>query len=313
VTDVGQVAPATLIPGSRPDDASDIAPGWPAALDPRPAVVVPPSSSLASTGRRTALALWLTRPDHPLTARVIVNRIWQQHFGRGLVGTASDFGVLGDRPSHPELLDYLATQFVEGGWRLKALHRQIVTSATYRQTALRPMPERAQTIDPANRLLWRAGTRRLEAEQIRDAMLAVSGELNLAAGGEGVEVTQPRRSVYLKIFRNKKDGLVDVFDAADGLQTTPQRNVTTTATQALLMMNSDLTLQRAAAWANRLRAESAADDRESIRRAYRAAYARWPTDDELAAALEFVRGGDQAQWVDFCHALLNANEFVYVD
>jgi hypothetical protein len=318
-TDVGAIAPPNQIPASRRGAAKDVVPGFLTILDPEPATIAPlagdsQSGRAASTGRRTALAKWLTRADNPLTARVIVNRVWQQHFGRGLVGTTSDFGVLGDRPSHPELLDYLATQFVEGGWRFKALHRSIVTSATYRQTAVRQSPHQAVTIDPGNRLLWRMNSRRLEAEQIRDALLAVSGDLNSAAGGEGVDTKQPKRSIFTKIMRNRKDALLDVFDMADGLLSMPQRNVTTTATQSLLMINSDLTLHPAAVWAGRLQAEIFTDDTELVRRAYRTAFARFPTDSQANAAVNFLHSGDrQQQLIDLCHSLLNANEFIYVD
>ena len=172
-------------------------------------------SAANSTGRRTALARWLTRPDHPLTARVMVNRLWQYHFGRGLVATSSDFGRLGERPSHPELLDWLASEFVGHGWSLKQLHRLIMTSAAYRQSALRPAPEAARLKDPDNRLLWRMNTRRLDAEQIRDAMLAVSGELDPTHGRPRRWTRrEPRRTIYTKVIRNTRDPLLDAFDVA---------------------------------------------------------------------------------------------------
>src|SRR5690606_38854370 len=158
--------------------------------------------------------------------------------GRGIVATASDFGTLGERPSHPDLLDYLTRELVDGGWTLKRIHRLIVTSSTYRQTALQAPSEQAKLVDPSNRLLWRMNTRRLEAEQIRDAMLVVSDELIPTMGGEGVDHNQPRRSIYTKVLRNRKDPLLEVFDVADGVLSTPERSVTTTATQALLMINS---------------------------------------------------------------------------
>ncbi|HTN75301.1 MAG TPA: PSD1 and planctomycete cytochrome C domain-containing protein [Pirellulaceae bacterium] len=314
VTDVGPIAPPCGIPASRRGEEKPIAPGYLTILDPNDATIEPLPANSQTTGRRTALAKWLTRPDHPLTTRVIVNRVWQQHFGRGLVGTASDFGTLGERPSHPELLDFLATKFVQEGWKFKSLHRAILTSATYRQTALRSTPPRAKEFDPANRLLWKMNTRRLEAEQIRDAMLVASGELATAAGGAGVEASQPKRSIYMKVIRNQRDPLLDVFDVADGLLTTPQRNVTTTATQALLMINSDLTLKRANAWAGQLKRQKFSDDRELVTAAYRAAFGRQATDSEANAAIDFLNSGErQKTLVDFCHALLNANEFLYID
>jgi hypothetical protein len=243
-----------------------------------------------------------------------VNRVWQQHFGRGIVATTSDFGTLGDRPSHPELLDYLAATFVQEGWQFKKLHRLIVTSATYRQTALIPTPESAKKSDPTNRLLWRMNTRRLEAEQIRDAMLHVSGDLDLAVGGEGVETKVPRRSIFTRVMRNEKDPLLAVFDVPDGLLSTPQRNVTITAPQSLLMINSELTLARAKSLARRLSAGRYESDSELVAAAYRAAFARPPSDSESNAAVHFLQSGKREQTLlDLSHALLNANEFLFID
>ncbi len=285
VTDVGPTAPPTEIPGDR--QHRDIPPGFLSVLAPEPAKITAPPSG-KSTGRRTALARWLTDPANPLTARVMVNRIWQQHFGRGLVETASDFGHLGQRPTHPELLDWLARQFVEGGWRFKPLHRLIVTSATYRQSALRAMPERAASEDPNNRCLWRMNVRRLDAEQIRDSALAVSGELDLSTGGASVNATTPRRSIYTKVIRNRRDPLLAVFDGADGFSSTDRRNVTTTPTQALLMINGPWPLARASAFARRLRTLNAASDRERIQQAYRLSYGREPGVAEIDSAQQFL-------------------------
>ncbi len=169
-TDVGPVAPPTIVPGSR--KRGPVEPGFPTVMEAGPARVVPPTAAPRSTGRRLALARWLGRPDNPLSTRVIVNRIWQYHFGRGLAGTPSDFGRLGEPPSHPELLDWLASEFVRGGWRWKPMHRLILTSATYRQASRRPLDEvvRAARIDPEDRLLWKQTVRRLDAEEIRDAV-----------------------------------------------------------------------------------------------------------------------------------------------
>src|SRR5207244_650740 len=157
--------------------------------------------------------------------------------GRGLVRTTSDFGKLGDKPSHPELLDYLARRFVAEGWGCKRLHRLILTSAAYRQSATAPADEVALRKDPENRLLGRAATRRLDAEQIRDALLAVTGRLDLTAGGPSLDPTKPRRTVYCKVRRNYRDPLLDVFDAPEGFNSAAERNVTTTPTQALLLIN----------------------------------------------------------------------------
>lgn len=314
VTDVGPVAPPTTIPASRKGDGPEVQPGFLTILDPSDAKIVPPGHNSMSTGRRAALANWIASPTNPLTSRVIVNRLWQQHFGTGIVGTTSDFGTLGERPTHPELLDYLAALLVDNQWKLKPVHRAMVLSATYRQTALRPMPDRARIVDPTNRLLWRMNTRRLEAEQIRDAMLVASGELDLTAGGPSVDASKPRRSIYTKVLRNKKDALLEVFDVADGLLTAPRRNVTTTAPQALLMINSELTLQRARSLAGALKQKKLPDDAALVREAYRITFGRLPTDSESNSAIDFLASGKRDdKLTDFAHALLNANEFLYVD
>jgi hypothetical protein len=286
VTDVGPQPPPTLIPGKR--DERDILPGFLSVLDPRPAEIPTDLPNSQTTGRRTALARWLTRPDNPLTPRVIVNRLWQQHFGQGLVATASDFGRLGQPPSHPELLDWLATEFVEQGWSLKQLHRLIVNTATYQQTSLRPAPEVARLHDPDNRLLWRMPVHRLDAEQIRDAMLSVSGELDSKAGGESVDAGVPRRGIYTKVFRNTRDPLLAAFDATDGFSSLPQRNVTTTPTQSLLMINGQWSLQRAAAMARRVASDGAAPE-EQVRQAFWLAYGRPPSPQERDEAVAFLR------------------------
>jgi hypothetical protein len=286
VTDVGAEAPPTVIPGGR--SPQQVEPGYLSVLDPGPAEIVPPPSG-HSTGRRTALARWLTSPDNPLTTRVIVNRIWQQHFGVGLVEPASDFGHLGQRPTHPELLDWLACRFLENGWRFKPLHRAIVMSATYRQSALQPASEAARRKDPENRWLWRGSVRRLDAEQIRDAMLAASGELELSEGGPSVDRSAPRRTIYTKVIRNSRDPLLDVFDGADAFGSTDRRNVTTTPTQSLLMINGDWPLARAKAFAARLRKQRPADQQQLVAHAYRLAYGREPEEAETDAAVRFLR------------------------
>src|SRR5688572_16088417 len=225
VTDLGLVAPAVFLPkGKNPEP---IEPGYLSLLDENPAAVRPVPNAPNSTGRRTELARWLTQPDNPLTARVIVNRIWQYHFGRGLVATASDFGRLGEKPSHPELLDWLATRFVKEGWSFKKLHRLILTSAVYRQSGTAPAPENARVKDPENRWLWRMNTRRLDSEQIRDAILAATGELEFSMGGPSVDTSKPRRTIYTKVMRNTRDPMLDVFDAPEGFASTaPDRKST---------------------------------------------------------------------------------------
>ncbi|MEW4569764.1 PSD1 and planctomycete cytochrome C domain-containing protein [Tautonia sp. JC769] len=332
IADVGPVPPPTLIPGDR--SGEDVAPGILSILDPEPADIAPPPGWPDSTGRRTALASWLTDPGNPLVPRVMVNRLWQYHFGKGIVATSSDFGRLGEEPSHPELLDWLASTFIDEGWSLKSLHRMMMTSSTYRQASSRDDLESCQAVDSENTLLWRMPPHRLEAEPIRDAMLAVSGELDLDLGGPSVPADQPRRSIYTKFIRNTKDPVLGAFDIADGYLSTAQRNVTTAPTQSLMMINGAWTLKRAEAFASRLLDAPDPTDAARVRRAFRLAYARSPDSDEVAAALAFLRGpgaeddlvaadlscdggseapADRAAWVDFCHVLLNANEFLYVD
>ncbi|MEI7687402.1 MAG: DUF1553 domain-containing protein [Planctomycetota bacterium] len=314
VRDVGPQAPPIFIP--KKNRGEPIAPGFLTILDPEPATIVPASDG-ASAGRRSALAKWLTRPDHPLTARVLVNRVWQQHFGQGLVNTPSDFGRLGEKPSHPQLLDWLASDFVAQGWSFKKLHRQILTSMTYRQSAIQPASELALQKDPQNRLLWRMSARRLQAEQIRDAILAVNGKLDLLEGGPSVEIAQPRRTIYTKLMRNNRDPLTEVFDAPEGVASVGQRNVTTTPTQALLMINGAFMIEQAKALAARL--EKTPDEAVRVEAAFRLAFGRPPSAAEVRQTLAFVAqqgeraGRSDAGWIDFCQVLLNANEFLYID
>lgn len=285
VTDVGPEPPVTTIWGGR--DQTPIEPAFLTVLgEPAPEIV--PPEGLDSTGRRTALAKWLTQPDHPLTTRVIANRIWKYHFGRGLVPTTSDFGRLGEAPTHPELLDWLARRFVADGWSFKRMHRLILTSAVYQQTALRETPQVAALKDPTNRLLWRFNTTRLDADQIRDAMLFASGELRERTGGPSVDHGQPVRSIYTKVVRNSRDPFLAAFDFPMGFTSTPERNTTTTPTQALMMINGDYTLARAAALARRLSRHS--DSRKQIEEGFLLAFGRAPTSSELNVIEEFLEG-----------------------
>jgi Protein of unknown function (DUF1549)/Protein of unknown function (DUF1553)/Planctomycete cytochrome C len=329
-TDLGPVSPTTLIPGDRKHEP--IKPGYLSVLDPTPARITPSPTAPQSTGRRLALARWLSQADNPLSTRVIVNRIWQYHFGRGLAGTSSDFGRMGEAPSHPELLDWLATEFVATGWQVKPLHRLILTSSAYRQAARCSESDLAagQRIDPENRLLWKRTAQRLDAEEIRDAMLTASGELDPTIGGPSVPTSRPRRTIDTRVVRNTRDALLDAFDDSDGTASTPRRNTTTTATQALLLINGDWALARAKALAARLERvkPTSTDERDRIVLAYRTALGRQPEPDEIAEAMAFVNrqtiflpnstkrshtaAGHDA-FVDFCHVLLNSNEFLYVD
>ena len=310
-------------------------------------------------GRRTALANWFTDPTHPLTARVMVNRIWQHHFGRGLVGTSADFGLKGDRPTHPELLDWLAQEFIRGGWSMKHLHRLIMTSAAYQRASEISHPQTLATDspDPENHLLARFHRHRLNGETIRDAALFVAGRLNLKAGGPSVFPELPpgmesrggwnlsvertdrdRRSVYVFVRRNTRYPMFETFDMPDTHETCARRNVTTSPTQALTLLNSRLTHEWAQGFAGRVLATAGADETRQIEAAFRLAYARLPEASEILLAREFFdthraviaerRSADAplalpepmpsgihpdhaVTLVDFCHALLNSNEFVY--
>ena len=298
-----------------------------------------PSRNLApqSSGRRTALANWLTRSDNPLATRVLVNRIWQGHFGQGLVGTPSDFGVMGNSPTHPELLDWLATELPRLGWSRKRLHRLIVTSATYRQASQVEVSKTSgtkSTVDIGNRLLAHFPRRRLDGETIRDALLTSSGQLNRQAGGPGFRPPLPneivrtllkdqwpvtantaehrRRSVYLFSRRNLRYPLFEAFDKPDANASCPRRNVSTIAPQSLLLLNGDDSLAAATQLAKLIESQSGADHDAAIKLAYRRILNRPPTRDEQRAASEFLHESDSTL-ADLCLALFNVNEFVYVD
>jgi hypothetical protein len=316
VGDVGRAAPPThlLEGGSWKRPKAELSPGFPQFLGAEAPEAVPVTRihrKDPTTGRRTQLADWLTRPDHPLTARVIVNRLWQQHFGRGIVATPSDFGLQGERPTYPELLDWLAVELVENGWSLKHIHRLMVTSETYRLTSFVDADNRntlhATQIDHDIKLLWKAIRRRLEGEAIRDAMLQIAGELNLEMHGPSARPALPagvsdryawepdkeaaqrnRRSIYVLAKRNLRYPLFEVFDQPDLHQSCPRRAVTVTAPQSLAMLNSELTLGLARTWAERLVAEHADSPRELIQAAYRSAFSREATQKEIELSERFL-------------------------
>ena len=285
ISEILKTPSPTLIPkkGNTP-----IEPGFLTILDEKPAQITPPADPSHGTGRRTALANWIASPSNPLTARVIVNRLWQQHFGRGLAQNSSDFGKLGSPPSHPELLDYLASTLTNENWSLKKIHRMIVTSATYRQASENPGDSVYKTKDPENKLLWKANLRRLEAEQIRDAVLSATGEINLREGGPGGDGNSYRRSIYTKVMRNNRDSLLDVFDAPLWFQSASSRDTTTTPVQSLLLINSSSMMARSRAFADRVtKAES--DPARRVQLAYRLAYSREPSPEEVQTLLNFVK------------------------
>ena len=277
--------------------------------------------------RRHAFAEWITHPDNPLTRRTIVNRLWHHHFGQGIVTTPSDFGLGGDRPSHPELLDWLAEELRRNDWRLKPVHRLIVTSATYRQSSLAQDPK-AAGLDSSNRLLWRQNPRRLDAESLRDAVLAVSGKLDLTMGGPGfkdfdyVEAYAPiynyvspdkpelwRRSIYRFVVRTTPHTFMAALDCPDPANLTPARNRTTTATQALALSNNEFMLRQSRHLATRVENEGGPGV-AGIDRAFILAFQRPPTASERQAAVSLVN--EQGLFA-LCRALLNANEFAYLD
>jgi len=275
--------------------------------------------------RRHALANWLTQPNAPLIARVMVNRIWQGHFGTGLVDTPSDFGRTGSRPSHSGLLDWLAREFIANGGSAKHLHRLIVLSSTYRQSS--GHRKEAAALDADARLLWRYPARRLDSEPIRDAMLAVSGELNRQRGGRGFDLFDQRgglsgfkpvesfsaeglrRMIYSHKVRREPESVFGAFDCPDAGQSTSRRRESTTPIQALNLWNSRFTLERSSAFARRVRQEAGARPQNQVQRAFLLALSRPATPAEEHEALEALRGQDLEV---LCRALLNSNEFLFI-
>jgi hypothetical protein len=283
----------------------------------------PPQGS-HTTHRRAALANWITDVNHGaghLLARVIVNRLWQHHFGRGIVATPNDFGSQGERPTHPELLDWLATELLRNGWRLKPLHKQIMMSAAYVQGGKFDPP--AAAIDPDNQLFWRQPPRRLEGEVIRDAMLAVSGALDRKMFGPGtLDEGQRRRSVYFTMKRSKLIPILLLFDAPEPLQSIGSRGTTTVAPQALLLMNNQHVRSWAHEFARRLTPMASRTLAEAVQSGYLTALGRLPSEEELTDTLVFLRdqAGPEKKGEDvhsalaaLCQTLMSLNEFVYVE
>jgi hypothetical protein len=293
---------------------------------------------LKSTYQRMALAEWLIDVKQgagSLLARVIVNRLWQHHFGTGIVASPNDFGTQGERPSHPELLEFLANELVHNGWHLKPIHRLILTSNAYMQdTTFDPAKAR---VDPDDRLLWRRRPMRVEAEVLRDTVLMLGGQLNLKLYGPAVKPALPseaaagrnkdalprpkvdtpdqwRRSVYLFVKRSLTNPLMDVFDAAGPVASVGKRNESTVATQALSLMNSPFIYRQAALFADRCMVGSTRDPAAMVKRAYLLAFSREPSPQELEAAVKFL-GKDikRDNVINFCHTLMTLNEFVYID
>ncbi len=324
-----------LLRGSATRPGAKADPGMPAVLLAKQPEFL--AASEYTTRRRLSLAEWIASPSNPLTARVIVNRVWQWHFGDGLVRTESDFGSQGQRPTHPEFLDWLADWFVREGWSIKKLNRLILQSNTYRQSTRNNLPD-ATVADSENRLLWRFPYRRLEVEAIRDSVLAVSGRLNPERGGPAVFLPIPkealegnsdpatvwrpspepavsRRTIYAAVKRSLTNPLLETLDLCDTVRTSAKRMTTTVAPQALTLFNGEFVNQQSRHLTARLEREAGTDDAKQIDLAYRLALCRPPTDKELALMREFLTkaGGGRSAKEQLGRVLYNLNEFVYPD
>ena len=334
MTEAGREAPASyfLHRGNIGQKGSKMTPGvLSVAYDGEWNFPAPPAGATTSY-RRAGFAEWVTSPDNPLTARVMVNRIWQNHFGEGIVRTPSNFGKMGERPTHPELLDYLASEFVQNGWSVKHIHRLIMKSEAYRMAS--DDIESNRKIDNENRMVWRMPRRRVEGEVIRDAILATAGTLDRSVGGPAVypyidpalfqssskrtwngrAVNDPatyRRSVYVFSKRTIPLPMLETFDRPDTMTSCARRNRSTIAPQALILMNNEFIGIQARHFAQRLEREAGADTTAQVKLAYELALAREPNAQEVAKAVEFIQGYPQGL-VDFSHALFNINEFVYI-
>jgi mono/diheme cytochrome c family protein len=312
-----------LVRGEYSQPGDEVPPAAPTVLGASPFTPAPTP--------RTALANWLASPENPLTARVLVNRVWQHHFGRGLVGTPSDFGTHGQKPTHPELLDWLASEFMAQGWSIKRLHKLLLMSDTYRQTSA-PTGESARAAaagDPENRLYWRMNRQRLEGEAIRDSLLSISGQLNSRMGGPSIFPPIPkalfegakgwsendhrhdysRRSIYIFARRNLRFPFLEVFDAPDGNLSCPSRERSTTAPQALTLLNAVEVTTAATATAERI-AKEARSEEARVTLATRLILGRAPQSGELALARQFLA---RSPFSEFCRALFNLNDFIYVE
>ncbi len=334
--DIGPDAPPTfrLKRGNWRFPKDEVKPGYISVIDEKDAELTPSKNGL---GRRANLATWITKADHPLTSRVAVNRLWQHFFGRGLVPTSDDFGTTGERPTHPELLNWLASELVKPKisgkkheWSLKHIVRLIVTSETYQQDSM-SIPEGFK-LDPNNNLFWRQNRKRLEGETLRDAILSVTGTLTTKAGGPSiypelppelkgakwplsVDTERNRRSIYVAVRRNTRYPLFAAFDAPERTEACNRRYETTTAPQALMLLNDQMILDKAARLSERVRKESK-DDSEIVEKLFVYALSRQATSKEKEAIANFVKESkhDSATtWREVSHAVLNLNEFIFVD
>jgi hypothetical protein len=359
ITEQPNQVPATFVffRGDHEQPKDEVAPGGLSVLETRLASSLPTNDgSLPGTGRRLAFAKRLTDPRYPLTARVIVNRIWLHHFGRGIVNSPSDFGALGERPTHPELLDWLAAEFIDSGWQVKRLHKLIMMSTAYRQSSLRTQQQEA--VDPDNKLYARMSIRRLESEAVRDALLTISDKLNRKLFGPPVPVMEDevgqivigkenldgerkpgetvplhgeqfRRSVYVQVRRSRPLGVLETFDNPAMTPNCEQRNASNVAPQSLLLMNSNLVVEYSQRFAARVIRDAGTDRGEQVRLAWRLAFATVPSEDQVAAATEFLQQQEKLfrdsptkpkestaealALASFCQALVSSNRFLYIE
>lgn len=344
VKEHGRTSPPThiLVRGNAHAPAEEVTPGFPQVLSPPEPHITEPPAGVNSTGRRRALAEWIASKSNPLTARVIVNRLWHYHFGRGLVRSTSDFGFQGTPPSHPQLLDWLASEFVEGGWKIKRLHKLIMLSATYQMSSRADAA--ALEKDPVNQLFWRFDMRRLSAEEIRDSILAVNGSLTLdrmfgpsfypvipaevmagqsrpgAGWGNSSPEDRARRSIYIHVKRSLIVPMIASFDGADTDSSCPVRFHTTQPTQALGMLNSTFMMDQATVLSRYLQAQVGDDPAGQITLALQRITQRSPSDEDIQRGVALVnelRDQHQVSTADalryFCLTALNLNEFIYLD
>jgi hypothetical protein len=337
IHDVGRDSPTkAYLPARNGRPPEEVPPGFLSALG--GGTIPEPPIDATSTGRRKALANWVGSKDNPLTARVMVNRIWQYHFGKGLVATPSDLGHRGGAPSHPELLDWMTTEFVDNGWSMKKLHKLIMTSSAYRQSS--EVSKEAVDRDADNVYLSHFNRRRLAPEEIRDGMLQSSGVLNLKMGGRPVvpEVAREelyglsgnsmwvptanqeehtRRSIYMLVRRTFRPAMFESFDAPDGIQSCSRRVESNTAPQSLTLLNGQWTVKESNRLAEKL--DAVADESEKIKMAWVAIYVRQPRAEEVASAQAFLErqtaelGSKKAASAELVRVLFNTNEFLYVD
>ena len=307
-----------------------------------------PQTGARTTQRRLQLARWIVAPENPLTPRVLVNRLWQHHFGAGLVRTPNNFGYKGDLPTHPELLDWLASELMENGWRMKPLHKAIMMSNTYQQGTIHPAQVEYGERDAGNRLLWRANRRRLNAEALRDTLLYVTGELDTSRGGPSFKATvapgalqglskkdaawqasppeqQRRRSLYMYSARSLLSPMMTTFNFADTVSPCGQRDVTIAPTQALALMNNAFAHERSTALAKRVMATGADSPSEQVEGVWQLALGRSPSEREVSMSLAHLVEQEQRFGVldagaakgralaSLCHVVLNSNEFIYVE